>query len=624
MKHDAPHRLSGKRQILLVSSVGFAHGWAPLGISLIKSYLAAHTPFSAETLSLCLKFSQFIAREEPGLAEYDRQMGEWGSSFHELYFSAHYFNHADTDVIIKEVAADYVEGGDIFRQPPWTPKRTASSALIDFHAERMITLCRLIDSFSRNEMENALREMQPSIIGFSLTVQQVFSSAMLARLVKRLSPSTIIVFGGPAILPRTAAFYRNLFPEVDYFVYGDGEEALRAIAEHVIDGLPIKMEGGIVERAGPATTALRPAKQPALDAVPFADFDELGDFYRRSGFPLTTWIGRGCSWGKCRFCSIPDFQRLLLDRPISDLYREVCHLKERYHTSSIRFGDWEVNGSQQDLMEFCRMVIEGRHQFQFWGEVNARKLTPELMDMMKRAGFASLQVGLEAFSDNLLRKMNKPATLIDNIRCMMLAHEFKIELFSNILFNFPGETRDDVIDTLRVIKMIRHLLATPVRLALIEFLLETDADVYQSVEGGEELSGYRFESRCLPESQRALGPYFLKQWTPPPDPLWAQVHREIEKCQAGSFYFNHFLEGEAVYLEDGRDGEVEGVKLTGPPARVYSALLKGPVTAVDLRESCGELSMSEVTQCLERFIQSRWVLKHRQKYLSLSLGVKSR
>ncbi|MEW6737889.1 MAG: radical SAM protein, partial [Acidobacteriota bacterium] len=578
-------RYSEQRGILLVSPVGFAHGWAPLGIALIKAYLSAYTNFQPQTLSLCVSFSNYIAREHPGLAEYDKQMGEWGSSFHELYFAAQYFKHAPAQQLIREAVVDYIEGQDIYRRPPWVFKKQASTAMINFHSERIMAFCQLIDDFSSRELVQSLRQASPFIVGFSVMVQQVFTAAVLARLVREILPSTTIVFGGPAILSRTAVCYRELFPEVDYFVYGDGEESLKTIAEHVATGLPLDSEPGILGRQTSAGMISQPVRQPVLRQVPFADFEEIGNFYRHTGFPLTTWFGRGCSWGKCRFCSIPEFQRRLLNRPVEDLYGEISHFKTYYGTSSIRFGDWEVNGSPKDLQQFCSKVIENNHHFEFWGEVNARNLSSELVNHMKQAGFVSLQVGLEAFSDGLLRKMKKPATLIDNIRAMILAHQFDIELFSNIIFNFPGETREDLLDTLRVIKLIRHLLSPPVKLALLEFLLETDADVYQNLDQSDEIDNYRFESRCFPDQQKPYGPYFLKQWMRTPDPLWAHVEREIELSSSGLFEFNHFIELDLVHLEDSREGKLIVTTLSGSAAKVYQTLIDQPSMAQELSKT---------------------------------------
>jgi radical SAM superfamily enzyme YgiQ (UPF0313 family) len=610
------------RSILLVSSVGYAHGWLPHGLGLIKGYLTKTTDFRVETLSLCVTFSDYVRKEHAALAPYDQQMGEWGSSFHELYFSASYFGHAEPDALLRNAVADYLTGGDIFRLAPWDERKEARPALVEFHTARIREFCRLLDRFSHDELARALEKM-PFLIGFSVTAQQLYASAVLARACRRTCPDAVIVFGGPAITTVSAGRILELFPEIDAVVLGDGEEVMRLVATAVTSKRSIARIPGVLARGKPALlpSGLVPAAPPPLDEIPAPDWDELEGLLANPAQPLTTWMGRGCSWGRCSFCSIPEFQRKLFNRSPQRILDDLLALHRRYGAKRFRFGDWEVNGSSEKLAELCQLLTKSEARLEFWAEVNARNLTSLLVGAMKQAGFVSLQVGIEAFSSTLLRKMKKPATLLENIQALLYAHEHQIELFSNLLYNFPGEAPDDIAETLAVIRRIRHLLRPPVTVALLEFLLETDADIYGQIDGASEHVGapYKFESSCLPRAITDGGPYFLKQWTHPVNPEWRQVHEELGQCRSGSHSFTHRALDGAIVLEDDRGGARETNHLSATESAVYRRLVGKKVTREVLAAELPEMSESELDRCLTGFHEAGWVLHDRMHLLALSV-----
>lgn len=606
--------------VLLVSAVGYAHGWVPHGPGLIKGYLAKTTPFPVESLSLCVTFSEHVRRHRPALAPYDQQMGEWGSSFHELYFAARYFGHAEPEALLREAVADFLRGGDIFRLAPWDDQKEARPALVEFHTARVLEFCRLVESFSGDELARALQRA-PFVVGFSVTAQQLYASAALARACRQARPDAAIVFGGPAVTHASAGRLLEIFPEVDYVILGDGEEPLRLVATALAEGRPVGRVPGVQGRGQPALTPLGPAKPPPLDEIPAPDWDDVREVVAASGQPLTTWMGRGCSWGRCSFCSIPEFQRKLFNRSPRRVVDDLLELSRRYGTRRFRFGDWEVNGNGETLAELCRLLAESGERLEFWAEVNARNLTSPLVGAMKRAGFVSLQVGLEAFSNNLLRKMKKPATLLENVQALLYAHEHQIELFSNLLYNFPGEAPEDIDETLAVIPRIRHLLRAPVTVSLLEFLLETDADVYNQIDGADAHVGapYRFESSCLPGPLAEGGPYFLRRWTHPVDPRWRQVYQELEACRAGAHSFTHRLAPDEITLVDDRGGRRETTRLAGTEAAVYRALVGKKVYRDRLPAELPDVSAAELERCLNAFQQAGWVIQDRQHLLALSV-----
>jgi hypothetical protein len=70
---------------------------------------------------------------------------------------------------------------------------------------------------------------------------------------------------------------------------------------------------------------------------------------------------------------------------------------------------------------------------------------------MRAAGLEAVQIGIEALSSNLLRKMAKGTTAIENLEIMKHCEELRIDNGSNLILHFPGSDESDVEETLRVL-----------------------------------------------------------------------------------------------------------------------------------------------------------------------------
>jgi hypothetical protein len=76
--------------------------------------------------------------------------------------------------------------------------------------------------------------------------------------------------------------------------------------------------------------------------------------------------------------------------------------------------------------------------------------------LMKEVGFDKIQIGFEALSDSTLRKLNKKQRFVHNIQALKLADEKNLQLIDSfILRDFPGETEEDIIESIKNLKFLR-------------------------------------------------------------------------------------------------------------------------------------------------------------------------
>ena len=97
---------------------------------------------------------------------------------------------------------------------------------------------------------------------------------------------------------------------------------------------------------------------------------------------------------------------------------------------------------------------------------------------MQAAGMQGVQIGIEALSTRLLKKLNKGTTAIQNIEIMKHCEMTGITNSSNLILYFPGSDQEDVIETLRNLDFV-----LPFRpLKIVHFWLGFGSPVWQNPE----------------------------------------------------------------------------------------------------------------------------------------------
>ena len=90
---------------------------------------------------------------------------------------------------------------------------------------------------------------------------------------------------------------------------------------------------------------------------------------------------------------------------------------------------------------------ESAEDCRFFAEIRGTT-RPEQLEIYSRGGLQTIQVGIEALSTSLLRKMVKGVTAIDNIAMMKFSLACGIRLEGNLILEFPGSTLEEVGETL--------------------------------------------------------------------------------------------------------------------------------------------------------------------------------
>jgi radical SAM superfamily enzyme YgiQ (UPF0313 family) len=298
---------------------------------------------------------------------------------------------------------------------------------------------RIVDEVVGQQVDDALDEFRPDVIGITFMTMHALRAYALADRIRQDRGLTLIAGGAhPTALPEEAL---NHF---DCVVRGESELTLpRVLAGGRIEG--------VVEAECPADLdALPLPKRDQLDLDTYAAAgDELAGYSYRTLGVITS---RGCPF-RCTFCVNSKREARLRFHGPERVTEELRHLVDRYQIESVAFYDELMATDAARFEAICESMIKaGLHHLKWECQMHARMMDAELLGLMKRAGCIQVAVGFESGSQRVLDTIQKHATVEQNVAAARLAHEAGLRVRGCFIIGAPGETMDDIQLTERFIR----------------------------------------------------------------------------------------------------------------------------------------------------------------------------
>ncbi len=336
-----------------------------------------------------------------------------------------------------------------------------------------------------DEIYNKVGWEKYDLVGFSVCYEQLFSSLLFAKWLKRDFQHIKILFGGVHVAASRGTSVLNCFPQVDWCVDGEGEVALANILSSMSE--PIDNVGdhvpGLIYRSRRGIQVNPRQQLDSLDELSDPDYEhyfqelENNPLLRENNvLPFLTIEGsRGCPH-HCAFCTTNVYWSGYRARDPGRLATQVYRLSKRYRVNRFQFNDSSIPPGYGK--KFFSSILQQRCDYQFFYEVRP-EISRSILEVMKRAGTSVVQFGIESLSTNLLRKMNKGTRAIDNIKVMKFCEEVGIRHISNLLVSFPTETQDDVNET---VSNIEYACAYCPPIRIVPFFLYDGIIVHRNPE----------------------------------------------------------------------------------------------------------------------------------------------
>ncbi|MBU7014534.1 MAG: radical SAM protein [Theionarchaea archaeon] len=339
-----------------------------------------------------------------------------------------------------------------------------------------------------------------TLAGFTLKTRQWMMSYYLIHRLKEMNPEIKILVGGIRSESQGYSFM-NLFPLADFAIWGEGEFPLLYLTRALEENTDIRDVPQLIYRKD--TTAHSTQKNSEfldLDLYPFADhsdyFSTLRTYLpREMRILIPIWGSRSCPWNKCKFCVLNEEYSYHARSP-ENVIEEIRFQSNRHHIDSFIFVDNEFPGNKKRfrilLKALSKLSASRREPYHFFGEISPIFLDSETGRYIRFASFTSLQIGFEALTDSLLRKMEKRHRFAHNIQALKLGSQYNLRIdYLNILQGIPTETEEDILESCVNLRFLRFLLRTHA-LNLIPFVLYKGSVFYDEM-SEEERKDWNFD-----------------------------------------------------------------------------------------------------------------------------------
>ncbi|MCC7418247.1 MAG: RiPP maturation radical SAM C-methyltransferase [Acidobacteria bacterium] len=324
------------------------------------------------------------------------------------------------------------------------------------------TVPHFLDAAARRVLD-----MEPTVVGFSATFNQVMASLALARRVKIARPAVQILAGGACFDGEMGQEYHRGLPEViDHVFLGEAEESFREYLRRITAGEPTDGIPGVTSWRDGRLQLVAGRPLANLDESPMPDYDafyeeaerlraETGKVFNVEFVPFES--SRGCWWGQknhCVFCGINDDLMSFRAKSIDRVIREIATISARYQTVKLTATDWIISHWHCD--ELFERLIDLDLDLELFYEVRASMKKAQIVKM-KRAGVVHVQPGIESLSTPLLQLMKKGTSAIRHVMFLRWCREIGVHLSYNMLAGFPGEEAQWYRDMAALIPRLRHI-----------------------------------------------------------------------------------------------------------------------------------------------------------------------
>ena len=334
----------------------------------------------------------------------------------------------------------------------------------------------LIDEMLEELVVVLLDEHRPNLVGLTAPFPgNVYGALRIGALVKAHSPSTRVVFGGGYVNTELRSLSdARIFEFVDYITFDDGERPIECLIEHLQQRRPQRgLLRTMVLRQEAENTRVAMVSAPEEHDIAFAArgtptyagldlsryvplLDSLNPMTRLSHEfhwnKLT--LAHGCYWKKCNFCDvslnyIDDYQPENADRVVDRIEALVGE------TGRTGFHFVDEAAPPKLLRALSRRLIERRVAVSWWGNLRFEKtFTPDLTDLMARAGCVAVTGGLEVASDRLLKLMNKGVTVAQVARVTKAFRNSGIFVHAYLIYGFASQTLQETVDSLEIVRQL--------------------------------------------------------------------------------------------------------------------------------------------------------------------------
>lgn len=319
----------------------------------------------------------------------------------------------------------------------------------------------VINSSNQTIAEQIL-EHKPKIVGIAVYIWNASDVAELVQTIKKVSPETIVVLGGPEV---SYTPLRVNFDMADYIIKGEGEVSFYNLCFDILNG---------------NCKETRVINSPKVDleniVLPYDDYTDF-DIKNRH---IYVEMARGCPF-ECEFClsSIDTKMRYL---SIEVFLEEIDKLWIR-GARNFKFIDRTFNIKISYAKAILNYFLEKEEEYFLHFEVIPDNFPEELRELIKqfKAGSLQLEVGIQTLNLDVAKEIHRNLR-IDKIKdnLKFLSTQTHAHMHIDLIIGLPSETIESFGKNL---DLLYTLSTGEIQVGILKKLSGTTLDRHDKVYG---------------------------------------------------------------------------------------------------------------------------------------------
>ena len=312
---------------------------------------------------------------------------------------------------------------------------------------------------AKEDLKAYLLAEKPSYLGVYVNLMTKLNALEIIRFVKETMPQTRVFVGGPDVRYNAENLLRT---GADFVVIGEGEETTQELLQHLegdgselaeITGLAyLNVEGKM--QTNPERTKIRD-----LDSLPMparhkidmqAYIDTWKNHHGQSAMTVSTM--RGCPY-TCKWCSRAVYGLSYRRRSPKLVAQELKFIRDTFNPDTIWMVDDVFTVNPKWMREFRDALQEAEVQIPYECISRADRLNEEMIQILKETGCFRVWVGAESGSQKIIDAMDRRVSVEKTREMIQLAQREGIQAGTFIMLGYPGETEEDIQETIHHLKV---------------------------------------------------------------------------------------------------------------------------------------------------------------------------
>jgi anaerobic magnesium-protoporphyrin IX monomethyl ester cyclase len=311
---------------------------------------------------------------------------------------------------------------------------------------------------SFSDQKKTLLKAKPDLIAIYCNLMTKLNVLPLMKFIKEELPASKIILGGPE-----PPFYSEEFLNAgaDIIVEGESEVTMKELCEELsLEKCDLKKVNGIIykDENGEAVKTPPREKLKDVDELPLPDRESVDlslylnawkDAHGYSSVSMNTM--RGCPY-TCRWCSHSVYGTSYRRRSPEKTVEEIKYLVDKYNPDMFWFVDDVFTISHKWLSSVNKLLKEQNLKIKFECISRSDRLDDETLSILKEMGCFRLWIGAESGSQKVLDLMDRRVDALKTREIIKLTRKYGIEAGTFIMLGYPGETKEDIYETVNHLK----------------------------------------------------------------------------------------------------------------------------------------------------------------------------